>query len=68
MKNNDNNNNLIRQFREDFSISRNQLASLLSVSCRTIEAWEIDRYSPSKPILKLLNYIKEKLENNKKTK
>lgn len=58
------NNNKIRKFRDEFSLSRSQLAEMLDVSCRTVESWEIDRYSPSKPILKLLQYIRKSFYKN----
>jgi DNA-binding transcriptional regulator YiaG len=56
--------NKIREFRKEFSLTRKQLSQLLNVSIRTIESWEIDRYSPSKPIMKLIDFIREKLQNS----
>ncbi len=44
----------IRQERENRGLTRKQVAKLLGVTWRTVEAWELGRRNPSKQIIMLV--------------
>lgn len=44
----------LKNFRKKYKLDRDQLAYILGVSKRTIEAWEVERFIPSKKIINLM--------------
>jgi len=54
-----------RKFRKKYNLTRMQLAELVGVSPHTVASWELNRYIPSRPVLKLIEFI-EKLNEEKK--
>jgi len=44
----------IRKERESRKLTREQVAGLLGVSSRTVEAWELGRRNPSRQIMMLV--------------
>ena len=55
-----------REFRKKYNLTRIQFAELVGVSPYTVASWELNRYIPSRPILKFIECI-EKLYEEKKT-
>lgn len=54
----------IKKFRKKYNLTRMQLAAMVGVSVYTVASWEQNRYIPSTPVLKLIEYI-EKNYNGK---
>jgi len=54
-----------RKFREKYMLTRVQFAELVGVSPHTVAAWEINRYTPSGPVLKFIEYFEKLHRKNK---